>query len=218
MGQGSAKAIARLAADLLGVDADQVEVPPPDTDRVPYDTRTTSSRSTHMMGRALEAAVEDLKNSGGDYGHGRIANEGGLDVDTGQGIASSHWHQGAAAAAVEVDDETGLLTLRSVHAVLLRRPGRQPGRGRAPAGGLDDHGHRDHPVRGAHLRRGPGRRAEPLRLQHPVRPGLRRRQPDAPGGRGRRGPRAGRDGAATGPAGDRERAGQRSATDPPSCH
>jgi CO/xanthine dehydrogenase Mo-binding subunit len=83
---------------------------------VPYDTRTTSSRSTHMMGRALEAAVEDLKNSGGDYGHGRIANEGGLDVDTGQGIASSHWHQGAAAAAVEVDDETGLLTLRSVHA------------------------------------------------------------------------------------------------------
>jgi CO/xanthine dehydrogenase Mo-binding subunit len=116
MGQGSAKAIAQLAADLLGVEVDQVEVPPPDTDRVPYDTRTTSSRSTHMMGRALEAAVEDLKNSGGDYGHGRIANEGGLDVDTGQGIASSHWHQGAAAAAVEVDDETGLLTLRSVHA------------------------------------------------------------------------------------------------------
>jgi len=116
MGQGSARAIAQLAADLLGVDADQVQVPPPDTDRVPYDTRTTSSRSTHMMGRALEAAVEDLKNSGGDYGHGRIANEGGLDVDTGQGIASSHWHQGAAAAAVEVDDETGVLTLRSVHA------------------------------------------------------------------------------------------------------
>jgi CO/xanthine dehydrogenase Mo-binding subunit len=116
MGQGSAKAIAQLAADLLGVDVDQVEVPPPDTDQVPYDTRTTSSRSTHMMGRALEVAVEDLKNSGSDYGHGRIANEGGLDVDTGQGIASSHWHQGAAAAAVEVDDETGVLTLRSVHA------------------------------------------------------------------------------------------------------
>ena len=35
---------------------------------------------------------------------------------TGQGIASSHWHQGAAAAAVEVDDETGVLTLRTVHA------------------------------------------------------------------------------------------------------
>jgi CO/xanthine dehydrogenase Mo-binding subunit len=116
MGQGSAKAIARLAADLLGVDADQVDVPPPDTDRVPYDTRTTSSRSTHMMSRALDMAVRDLQDNGTDYGHGRVANDGGLDVDTGQGVASSHWHQGAAAAAVEVDDETGLLTPRAVHA------------------------------------------------------------------------------------------------------
>jgi CO/xanthine dehydrogenase Mo-binding subunit len=116
MGQGSAAAIARLAAELLGVDPDQVEVPPPDTDRVPYDTRTTSSRSTHMMSRALEAAAFDLENNGTDYGHGRVANAGGLDVDTGQGVASSHWHQGAAAAAVEVDEETGVLTPRAVHA------------------------------------------------------------------------------------------------------
>lgn len=116
MGQGSARAIAQLAADLLGVEADLVDVPPPDTDAVPYDTRTTSSRSTHMMGRALEDAVDDLKNSGGDHGHGRVENDGGLDPDTGQGIASSHWHQGAASAAVDVDDETGLLTLRTVHA------------------------------------------------------------------------------------------------------
>jgi len=93
-----------------------VSVPPPDTDRVPYDTRTTSSRSTHMMGRALEAAVDDMKNNGTDRGHGRIVNEGGLDPDTGQGVASSHWHQGAAAAEVEVDEETGVLTLKRVHA------------------------------------------------------------------------------------------------------
>ncbi len=116
MGQGSAKAIAQLAAELLGVEADQVDVPPPDTDRVPYDTRTTSSRSTHMMSRALEAAVADLKDNGTDHGHGRIANEGGLDLDTGQGVASSHWHQGAASAQVEVDEETGVLTLHRLHA------------------------------------------------------------------------------------------------------
>ncbi|MGY1607215.1 MULTISPECIES: xanthine dehydrogenase family protein molybdopterin-binding subunit [unclassified Geodermatophilus] len=116
MGQGSARAIAQLAAELLGVEADQVDVPPPDTDRVPYDTRTTSSRSTHMMSRALEAAVADLKDNGTDHGHGRIANEGGLDLDTGQGVASSHWHQGAASAQVEVDEETGVLTLRRLHA------------------------------------------------------------------------------------------------------
>ncbi|MGY1779641.1 xanthine dehydrogenase family protein molybdopterin-binding subunit [Geodermatophilus sp. SYSU D01036] len=116
MGQGSARAIAQLAADLLGVDADRVDVPPPDTDRVPYDTRTTSSRSTHMMSRALEVAVADMKDNGTDAGHGRIANDGGLDVDTGQGVASSHWHQGAAAAQVDVDEETGVLTLRRLHA------------------------------------------------------------------------------------------------------
>ena len=116
MGQGSARAIARLAAELVGADPANVSVPPPDTDRVPYDTRTTSSRSTHMMGRALEAAVDDMKNNGTDRGHGRIVNEGGLDPDTGQGVASSHWHQGAAAAEVEVDEETGVLTLKRVHA------------------------------------------------------------------------------------------------------
>ena len=28
----------------------------------------------------------------------------GLDPDTGQGIASTHWHQGAASARVSVDE------------------------------------------------------------------------------------------------------------------
>jgi CO/xanthine dehydrogenase Mo-binding subunit len=42
-------------------------------------------------------------------------NEGGLDPDTGQGIASSHWHQGAAAVEVEVDTETGLVTILRAH-------------------------------------------------------------------------------------------------------
>src|ERR671920_1703180 len=84
MGQGARRSIQLMGARLLGCEPGQIEVPEPDTDTSPYDTRTTSSRTTHMMGRALEAAVRDLKNSGSDDGHGRIANEGGLDVDTGQ--------------------------------------------------------------------------------------------------------------------------------------
>lgn len=115
MGQGATQAIATLAAEALGVAPGQVSVSPPDTDRVPYDTRTTSSRSTHMMSRALVNAVKDLRNNG-EVGHGHVANEGGLDPDRGQGIASSHWHQGAAAAAVDVDVETGLITVRALHA------------------------------------------------------------------------------------------------------
>jgi CO/xanthine dehydrogenase Mo-binding subunit len=139
-GTGLGQGDRALAADLLGVEPDQVEVPPPDTDRVPYDTRTTSSRSTHMMGRALEAAVEDLKNSGGDYGHGRIANEGGLDVDTGQGIAVLPLAPGRRGGRGRGRRRDRAPDAALGARLLLRRPGRQPGRGRAAAGGLDDHG------------------------------------------------------------------------------
>ncbi|MFQ5610499.1 MAG: xanthine dehydrogenase family protein molybdopterin-binding subunit [Anaerolineae bacterium] len=44
-------------------------------------------------------------------GEGRHENQGGLDPDTGRGIASSHWHQGAVGVEIEVDTETGLLRL-----------------------------------------------------------------------------------------------------------
>ncbi len=115
MGQGAKRAIRLLAAELLGVEPGKVRFPDPDTDVAPYDTRTTSSRSTHMMGRALEVAVEDLRENG-RRGYGEVRDEGGLDPDTGQGIASSHWHQGAAAAEVEVDEETGKFEVRRLHA------------------------------------------------------------------------------------------------------
>ena len=115
MGQGATEAITRMAAELLGVPMDHVVVPSPDTDRVPYDTRTTSSRSTHMMSRALADAARDLKEHG-SIGHGYVFNEGGLDPDTGQGVASSHWHQGSASAHVEVDDETGQIVLKTLFA------------------------------------------------------------------------------------------------------
>ena len=95
-----------MAAELLGVELEKVHYAEPDTDLVPYDTRTTSSRSTYMMGRALVEAVRDLKRNG-ELGYGECVNKGGLDPDTGQGIASTHWHQGAAAAEVRVDEETG---------------------------------------------------------------------------------------------------------------
>jgi CO/xanthine dehydrogenase Mo-binding subunit len=113
MGQGAVTALRSLAADLLDIDVARVTFPAPDTARVPYDTRTTSSRSTHMMSRALAAAVKDLGD--GDVGCGSVETHGGLDPDTGQGVASSHWHQGAAAAVVDVD-ETGVITVRELHA------------------------------------------------------------------------------------------------------
>jgi CO/xanthine dehydrogenase Mo-binding subunit len=117
MGQGVRESLRLMGAELLGCEPGQIEVPDPDTDISPYDTRTTSSRSTHMMGRALVEAVRDLRDSGGERGFGEVVNEGGLDPDTGQGIASTHWHQGAAAARVQVDEETGKVTVEQLHGV-----------------------------------------------------------------------------------------------------
>src|ERR687892_835354 len=116
MGQGAKTAMRLMAAELLDVVVDKVGCPDPDTDVVPYDTRTTSSRSTHMMGRALKGAVADLKENG-ERGYGEVVDEGGLDPDTGQGVASTHWHQGAAAARLNVDEETGRVTVEHVHGV-----------------------------------------------------------------------------------------------------
>jgi CO/xanthine dehydrogenase Mo-binding subunit len=128
MGQGSMHALAAMAAEYLGVDPSRVRCARPDTDITPYDTRTTSSRSTHMMSRALAEAVRDLREGGGARGFGEISNPGGLDPDTGQGVASSHWHQGAAAAEVRVDSETGVVEVVRLHAAVyagrvVNRPG-----------------------------------------------------------------------------------------------
>ncbi|WP_051324723.1 xanthine dehydrogenase family protein molybdopterin-binding subunit [Candidatus Solirubrobacter pratensis] len=116
MGQGIRRSLRLMGAEMLGCEPGQIEVPDPDTDSSPYDTRTTSSRSTHMMGRALERAVADLRVGDGERGVGEIVNEGGLDPDTGQGVASSHWHQGAAAAHVTVDEQTGAVRVEHLHA------------------------------------------------------------------------------------------------------
>jgi CO/xanthine dehydrogenase Mo-binding subunit len=42
---------------------------------------------------------------------GEFQTKGGLDPETGQGIASPHWHQGAGACEVEIDTETGKVTI-----------------------------------------------------------------------------------------------------------
>ena len=65
---------------------------------------------------------------GGERGFGEVRDAVGLDPDTGQGIASSHWHQGAAGAHVSVDEETGKVTVEQLHGVayagrVVNRPG-----------------------------------------------------------------------------------------------
>src|ERR1700680_3632064 len=162
MGQRSEATQRTLASEAPGLGPEQITVGPNDTDLVPFDTRTTSSRSTFMMSHAIRAAARDLRRKIADQleaapedlvftdagvgvagsadrtvplaglaglrGDGAYVTPGGLDPDTGQGIASSHWHQAAAAAEVSVDSETGLTTIARLHTAVyagnvVDRPG-----------------------------------------------------------------------------------------------
>ena len=146
IGQGASSVLPQLAAEALSVEPALVGIAAIDTDVTPFDTRTTSSRSTHMMAAALgeaaralrQAVADELEVAPGDLrftpgggvevvgtpashraladlpdlaGEGEHVIEGGLDPDTGQGIASAHWHQGAGAVRVAVDEETGIVEI-----------------------------------------------------------------------------------------------------------
>jgi CO/xanthine dehydrogenase Mo-binding subunit len=61
MGQGSTTALAQIAADALGIEAETVRVVLPDTDVTPYDMGTLGSRSTFHMGHAVRRAAKEAK-------------------------------------------------------------------------------------------------------------------------------------------------------------
>lgn len=56
IGQGARTVLAQIAADALGIAVDRIVVSYPDTDATPWDQTTSSSRSTLMMGGAVEEA------------------------------------------------------------------------------------------------------------------------------------------------------------------
>jgi carbon-monoxide dehydrogenase large subunit len=61
VGQGSHTILIQMVADILGLEKDKITVSFADTDVTPYDTSTTSSRSTFHMGNAVRLAAEDAK-------------------------------------------------------------------------------------------------------------------------------------------------------------
>ena len=60
MGQGARTVMAQIAAEVLAIPFARVMVVPPDTSITPYDQTTSSSRSTTMVGRAVQEAAEDV--------------------------------------------------------------------------------------------------------------------------------------------------------------
>jgi CO/xanthine dehydrogenase Mo-binding subunit len=61
IGQGSRTVLAQIAADELRLPFDHVRVSFADTDVVPWDQTTSSSRSTFMMGTAVTRAAADVR-------------------------------------------------------------------------------------------------------------------------------------------------------------
>ncbi len=61
MGQGARTVLAQIAAEVLTVPLERITVAIPDTAVTPYDQTTSSSRSTTMMGRAVQEAAEDVR-------------------------------------------------------------------------------------------------------------------------------------------------------------
>lgn len=154
MGQGSHTALAQITAEALRVPFGSVGVYGPDTDKTPFDSTTSGSRSTSMMGNAVMAASANLLQQLRDLAapileiesddlvaaNGQVAAKDGedtiayadilkrnnmdslmadgeyatnfsIDLETGQGISTPHWHQGAGAVEVAVDVETGKVTI-----------------------------------------------------------------------------------------------------------
>lgn len=61
LGQGSTTVITQMAAEALAVEFDKVTVHTADTETTPFDTGSVSSRLTFVAGRAVLAAIEEVK-------------------------------------------------------------------------------------------------------------------------------------------------------------
>jgi CO/xanthine dehydrogenase Mo-binding subunit len=153
MGQGSETVLAQIAGKELGIPMQTIQVLGVDTDVVPYDLTTSSSRSTFHMGKAVQLAAQDiirqlkqivvkeygvpedqvsfaagkirLPEAQLDYSEvmfkrfgmqgGTLVGEGQVKTSTkndfGEKSTSAFWFLAAGAAEVEVDVETGKLSL-----------------------------------------------------------------------------------------------------------
>ncbi len=65
MGQGARTIFAQIVAEELGIAVDRIAVVMGDTAVVPYDQQTSASRSTVVMGRAIQRACADVLAQGG---------------------------------------------------------------------------------------------------------------------------------------------------------
>jgi CO/xanthine dehydrogenase Mo-binding subunit len=106
--------VSNLRVQLLDLAADQLEVDVTDLSLVDGAVRVNGAPHTSLtIGEIVTRSRLGTLTAAGTF-----MSEGGLDPEDGQGIASDHWHQGAVAAEVDVDTETGKVTVQRVRATV----------------------------------------------------------------------------------------------------
>jgi CO/xanthine dehydrogenase Mo-binding subunit len=114
MGAAVREAVVDVRRQLLDLAAHQLEVDVTDLELVDGRICVVGDPAT---ARSI-AEVVTASRLGTLAGNGSFVTEGGLHPETGQGVASEHWHQGAVAAEVDVDVATGKVTVRALRAAV----------------------------------------------------------------------------------------------------
>ncbi len=110
IGQGTKTIFAQIAADALGIDYETIEVVQPDTADVPNSGPTVASRTCMIVGKLVESAALQLR---------QTLKGAGLVGDT---YTGEEW---ARACAAYVERNGPLKTFDAVHAARGRRVGRR---------------------------------------------------------------------------------------------
>lgn len=104
MGNAIVAAAKELTGKLLALAAPILETPPEElrVERGRVLSKSESVSFEEILKRNAQESVEAL---------GAFETKLGIDPETGQGVATPHWHQGAGAVEIEVDTETGKVTV-----------------------------------------------------------------------------------------------------------
>ncbi|HEX6026055.1 MAG TPA: xanthine dehydrogenase family protein molybdopterin-binding subunit [Solirubrobacter sp.] len=131
MGQGSRTVLAQIVAEELELPFERVAIVASDTGVTPYERTTGASRTTALVGRSLMAACADARRQieelgGGPYAEAikRFFGAGGEVI--GVGAVRRHgefhamppfWEIGATGVALDVDPDTGRVTVEQLTTV-----------------------------------------------------------------------------------------------------
>jgi CO/xanthine dehydrogenase Mo-binding subunit len=111
MGRALRRAVQDIKSQLVDLASEQLEVA---RDDLEVSDGRVSVRGSPQRGASFVSLMSAAK-LGSLVGHGSYVVPTHLDPETGQGIAAPQWHSAACGCEVEVDEETGRITVTKLH-------------------------------------------------------------------------------------------------------